>query len=237
MKRPGFRARLVCAARPGRRPGLAGAGGQCLGHLVPARPLARQLRNDEISKPLVPPRLGIAPCSTLFLRREHRQARRKPQNQRLPVEVGEGRTPAVGSIGDDRDTCETGHGLILAGRLLPQELQDGRDAAAVLKWRARNAVGQTTFVPPDEARRRLVCPVSLRIEYLDQRSRLVEVGSGPAGISRVPVGQLPAAGDAEFAVGVARWVSTVLTDRNRGAAKVSPEPAMGLGWGDSGRPG
>jgi hypothetical protein len=37
----------------------------------------------------------------------------------------------------------------------PQELEDAEDTAAVLEWKARDAAGQTTFVPADEARRRL----------------------------------------------------------------------------------
>jgi len=37
----------------------------------------------------------------------------------------------------------------------PQELEDAEDTAAVLEWEARDAAGQTTFVPADEARRRL----------------------------------------------------------------------------------
>lgn len=37
----------------------------------------------------------------------------------------------------------------------PQELEDAEDTAAVLEWKARDADGQTTFVPADEARRRL----------------------------------------------------------------------------------
>jgi hypothetical protein len=37
----------------------------------------------------------------------------------------------------------------------PQELEDAEDTAAVLEWKARDAGGQTTFVPADEARRRL----------------------------------------------------------------------------------
>jgi hypothetical protein len=35
------------------------------------------------------------------------------------------------------------------------ELEDAEDTAAVLEWKARDAVGQTTFVPASEARRRL----------------------------------------------------------------------------------
>ena len=37
----------------------------------------------------------------------------------------------------------------------PQELEDAEDTAAVLEWKARDAVGQTTFVSAEEARRRL----------------------------------------------------------------------------------
>jgi hypothetical protein len=33
--------------------------------------------------------------------------------------------------------------------------QEPEDTAAVLEWKARDANGQTTFVPADEARRRL----------------------------------------------------------------------------------
>jgi hypothetical protein len=40
----------------------------------------------------------------------------------------------------------------------PQELEDGEDSAAVLEWKARDATGQTRFVPADEARRRLAMP-------------------------------------------------------------------------------
>ncbi len=40
----------------------------------------------------------------------------------------------------------------------PQELEDAEDTAAVLEWKARDAVGQTTFVPAEEARRRLGMP-------------------------------------------------------------------------------
>jgi hypothetical protein len=35
------------------------------------------------------------------------------------------------------------------------ELEDAEDTAGVLEWRARDAAGQTTFVPAAEARRRL----------------------------------------------------------------------------------
>ena len=40
----------------------------------------------------------------------------------------------------------------------PQELEDAEDTAAMLEWKARDAAGQTTFVPADEARRRLGLP-------------------------------------------------------------------------------
>ncbi len=40
----------------------------------------------------------------------------------------------------------------------PQELEDAEDTAAVLEWKARDAAGQTSFVPADEARRRLGMP-------------------------------------------------------------------------------
>jgi hypothetical protein len=40
----------------------------------------------------------------------------------------------------------------------PHELEDAEDTAAVLEWKARDAAGQTTFVPADEARRRLGIP-------------------------------------------------------------------------------
>ena len=38
------------------------------------------------------------------------------------------------------------------------ELEDAEDTAAVLEWKARDAAGQTTFVPASEARRRLGMP-------------------------------------------------------------------------------
>ena len=38
------------------------------------------------------------------------------------------------------------------------ELEDAEDTAAVLEWKARDAVGQTTFVSADQARRRLGMP-------------------------------------------------------------------------------
>lgn len=37
----------------------------------------------------------------------------------------------------------------------PEDLEDAEDTAAVLEWKARDAAGQTTFVPASEARRRL----------------------------------------------------------------------------------
>ena len=40
----------------------------------------------------------------------------------------------------------------------PPELEDAEDTAAVLEWKARDAAGQTTFIPADEARRRLGMP-------------------------------------------------------------------------------
>ncbi len=40
----------------------------------------------------------------------------------------------------------------------PAELEDAEDSAAVLEWKARDAAGQTTFVPAEEARRRLGMP-------------------------------------------------------------------------------
>ena len=72
-----------------------------------------------------------------------------------------------------------------------QELEDAEDTAAMLEWKARDAAGQTTFVPADEARRRLGLPalVSLpRLGHGDHR---------PAGQPRAPA--IPArrpAGDA-----------------------------------------
>ena len=38
------------------------------------------------------------------------------------------------------------------------DLEDAEDTAAVLEWKARDAAGQTTFVPAAEARRRLGLP-------------------------------------------------------------------------------
>jgi hypothetical protein len=40
----------------------------------------------------------------------------------------------------------------------PEDLEDAEDTAAVLEWKARDAAGQTTFVPASEARRRLRMP-------------------------------------------------------------------------------
>ena len=40
----------------------------------------------------------------------------------------------------------------------PEDLEDAEDTAAVLEWKARDAAGQTTFVPASEARRRLGMP-------------------------------------------------------------------------------
>ena len=40
----------------------------------------------------------------------------------------------------------------------PHELEDAEDTAAILEWSARDATGQTTFVPAGEARRRLGMP-------------------------------------------------------------------------------
>jgi hypothetical protein len=40
----------------------------------------------------------------------------------------------------------------------PEDLEDAEDTAAVLEWKARDAFGQTTFVPASEARRRLGMP-------------------------------------------------------------------------------
>ncbi len=37
----------------------------------------------------------------------------------------------------------------------PQELEDAEDKAALADWRAREAAGQTSYVPHDEALRRL----------------------------------------------------------------------------------
>ena len=40
----------------------------------------------------------------------------------------------------------------------PQELEDAEDTAAMLEWEARDAAGQTMYVPADEARRWLGLP-------------------------------------------------------------------------------
>jgi hypothetical protein len=40
----------------------------------------------------------------------------------------------------------------------PAGLEDAEDTAAVLEWKARDAISQTTFVPAAEARRRLGFP-------------------------------------------------------------------------------
>jgi hypothetical protein len=37
-------------------------------------------------------------------------------------------------------------------------VEDAEDTAAVLEWKARDAAGQTTFVPASEARHRLGMP-------------------------------------------------------------------------------
>ncbi|MGD0609105.1 MAG: hypothetical protein ABSA53_36690 [Streptosporangiaceae bacterium] len=37
----------------------------------------------------------------------------------------------------------------------PQELEDAEDRAALADWRAREAAGQTSYIPHDEALRRL----------------------------------------------------------------------------------
>ena len=47
---------------------------------------------------------------------------------------------------------------VLEQAATPQELEDAEDSAAVLEWKARDAAGQTSFVPADEARRRLAMP-------------------------------------------------------------------------------
>jgi hypothetical protein len=39
-----------------------------------------------------------------------------------------------------------------------EELEDAEDTAAVLAWKARDAAGETTFVPAEEAWRRLGTP-------------------------------------------------------------------------------
>jgi hypothetical protein len=40
----------------------------------------------------------------------------------------------------------------------PQELEDAEDTAAMLEWKARDAAGQTSYVPHDEVCRRLGLP-------------------------------------------------------------------------------
>ena len=40
----------------------------------------------------------------------------------------------------------------------PEDIEDAEDTAAVLEWKARDAAGQTTFVPASDARRRLGMP-------------------------------------------------------------------------------
>jgi hypothetical protein len=40
----------------------------------------------------------------------------------------------------------------------PEELEDAADTAAVLAWKARDAAGQTTYLPAAETRRRLGMP-------------------------------------------------------------------------------
>jgi hypothetical protein len=40
----------------------------------------------------------------------------------------------------------------------PEELEDAEDTAAVLAWKARDAAGQTTYLPAAETRRRLGMP-------------------------------------------------------------------------------
>ena len=52
----------------------------------------------------------------------------------------------------------------------PRELEDAEDSAAVLEWKARDAVGQTTFVPAGEAKAPTGhAPASLRVDY-DERA-------------------------------------------------------------------
>jgi hypothetical protein len=43
-------------------------------------------------------------------------------------------------------------------RAATSDLEDAEDTAAVLEWKARDAAGQTAFVPAAEARRRLGLP-------------------------------------------------------------------------------
>jgi hypothetical protein len=40
----------------------------------------------------------------------------------------------------------------------PEDLEDAKDTAAVLEWKARDAAEQTTFMPASGARRRLGMP-------------------------------------------------------------------------------
>ena len=47
---------------------------------------------------------------------------------------------------------------VLEQAATPEDLKDAEDTAAVLEWKARDAAGQTTFVPASEARRRLGIP-------------------------------------------------------------------------------
>lgn len=47
---------------------------------------------------------------------------------------------------------------VLEQRASAEDLEDAEDTAAVLAWKARDAAGETTFVPADEARRRLGMP-------------------------------------------------------------------------------
>ena len=52
----------------------------------------------------------------------------------------------------------------------PEDLEDAEDTAAVLEWKARDAAGQTTFVPASEAEAPAGhAPVSLRVDY-DERA-------------------------------------------------------------------
>lgn len=44
---------------------------------------------------------------------------------------------------------------VLEQRASAAELEDAEDTVAVLAWKARDAAGQTRFVPAGEARRRL----------------------------------------------------------------------------------
>ena len=46
----------------------------------------------------------------------------------------------------------------LEQRASAQELEDAEGVAAALEWKARDAAGETVFVPVDEARRRLGMP-------------------------------------------------------------------------------